>query len=843
MKLLLTILIRQKLSVMEDFMNFLVYVMNDELSLVNLEFEKKEQQENLELDPRNKRVVEKILVNILVGLYWTNVNQLKSVLETMFKSQANVDEIIKKITIINEKDHKIRIKDDYLSEFDSYMHYKSPAFKQELISSLSSKTQLSQKTDLVSGRHDQDLPSSLKQTQKSFYQSTLPDFLALFLQEFPKEMASLVRPVLKLVLLNLQVLREAIATGDNDQKALRAKAEENYFTEKFSTALTAILEQQQDFKDCERCILKIQSLIKTISSSSNTDLEAALAEEDFAEKKRIEVEEKKRLAKERMEKMKENFSKKQALFADKNKEIIEAEDLTKSPETASKDRITCQYCLEAIDTDSTPYGVPLFVAYTNNLYFDNDEEVKFTPTDFSNLSKQPWWPVVTSCNHYYHQGCFETHTINLRKPNEPINALFREESESQCSLCKTFSNGFLLQKPLALASTMNDIVPDLLPMTLQDLLRDKILKLKDIVPVPNNLKDSEIVPVSLIFERAYSYLVQAFHTQNNPAALQAAIQLYTHFFRGFQYYFFHNQKSIVSHNQPFIDLLIHILSIYQGDENYQETHLKVLKEYLAVRIRDMETLKNNLKQVISTVQKAVFAYHLNLSVLGQTTIPLSELSSLIMSPDNDTEEYLIRLLKTINDPNLVSLDSLANLIQTLPKDQNPPTRNIFPMSPQMLKLPATYAEFNNKYMRMKCSKCHTFGENMLRCLCLICGEFICGLFCDSSKMVFGNLNKHCKEYHMGNGLFIDVHTQAYEVVSSGTNVVAMKHQVYIDQLGQPVTKFLKDNNEVKNLDFKQFTLNPEALDLFKGIINSHNFRQEIFEVTYNNNSAFNDNTL
>ena len=139
---------------LEDFLNFLIYLMNDELSLVNLQYAKKEQlKESHQLHERNHQVIQKILTNILVGLYWTNINQLKAVLETIFKSQTHVDELIKKITIINEKDHKIRIKDEFLTEFDSYLLYKSPSFNQELISSLSSKTQLTQKIDLVSGKY------------------------------------------------------------------------------------------------------------------------------------------------------------------------------------------------------------------------------------------------------------------------------------------------------------------------------------------------------------------------------------------------------------------------------------------------------------------------------------------------------------------------------------------------------------------------------------------------------------------------------------------------------------------------------------------------------------------
>jgi len=285
--------LKQKITVLEDFLSFLIFIMNDELSLVNLQYTKKEQlKDQFQLDSRVPQVVERILTNILVGLYWTNINQLKNVLETMFRSQTHVDELIKKLTIINEKDHKIRIKDEFLTEFDSYLLYKSPSFNQELLSSLSSKTQVTQKIDLVSGKYYSDLPNHLKQTQKNFYQSSLPNFLALFIQEFNKDTTQLVRPVLKLILLNLQVFQDALTKEDNDQtQLLKKRVEENYFQEKFTDALTS-LSEKPEFKDCQECLSKIQRLIKTLSLSSVN--EETLNEEDLQEKKRIEAEEKKR---------------------------------------------------------------------------------------------------------------------------------------------------------------------------------------------------------------------------------------------------------------------------------------------------------------------------------------------------------------------------------------------------------------------------------------------------------------------------------------------------------------------------------------------------------------------
>lgn len=544
-----------------------------------------------------------------------------------------------------------------------------------------------------------------------------------------------------------------------------------------------------------------------------------------------------------MEKMKQNFSKKQALFADKNKDQLIEANTESSPETlsASKDKISCQYCLEPINTDTAPYGVPLFVAYTNNFYDSNSKPPSFTQTSYTNLTQAQWWPVITSCHHYYHQSCYETHTLNMRRPQEPINVLFKEDSESQCSLCKTLCNNFLLEKTQV--NTITEI-PDLLLLNLQDLLKTRLEKIKDIANVPSNLnRDPEIVPYSEIFERAYSYLVESFHIYSTSTA---TLQLYINFFRGFQYYFYHNERPQV---QSFLDmkrknpddaidiildklfaaLLIEKLSTAPHSNSEQETkkaHLQLIREYLSL-------IQNKSPQdLIFPLQKAAFAFYINLSTLNINLEP--SFLDLILYPEQ-TQDYLVKLLQVF-DPTISSIDQI-----TTNKTSNPTT--CIKMLPRMIQLPETYAEFNKKYMAARCSLCKGYSENLTRCICLICGDFMCGLYCNSPNPVLGNLNRHAKKCHMGIGLFIDVHSLAYQVVSAGTNALAMKHEIYIDQLGQPIRKFLKDNAEVKTLDFKQFKLNPEALNQFQEIIHAHNMRKEVFRTAYNDNQVVNDNAL
>mmetsp|Transcript_22270 Transcript_22270/g.19118 ORF Transcript_22270/g.19118 Transcript_22270/m.19118 type:complete len:98 (+) Transcript_22270:1735-2028(+) len=93
----------------------------------------------------------------------------------------------------------------------------------------------------------------------------------------------------------------------------------------------------------------------------------------------------------------------QQKFSESNQTAV-----TKAEENKAVDeeRI-CQYCLEKIDTSGQDYGLPIFVTLTNNFY-ETTASKDFTFEKIVNPQnlETPWWPVISTCGHYFHSNCF-----------------------------------------------------------------------------------------------------------------------------------------------------------------------------------------------------------------------------------------------------------------------------------------------------------------------------------------------------------------------------------------------------------------------------------------------------
>jgi len=238
--------------------------MNDETCYLNIKARAEELYEDevdLEL---SRQVTKKIVINILLGFYWTDLNSIKSLINEVgiLREQNQMDEIISNITILDQKSHRIRIKEEYYKEYDPYIFYKIPSVQQHVTSEFSSKKDINEKVDLVGGKYYTNPPEKLKNIKKNLFLSNLPNFLSLFLKGFTKDTAPLVRPVLKLVLLHLQSTKDAFKNSSEEEfESLKKKTIELYGTKEFEEALNNIL-REEDFKDCKLCIGKINKLFK-----------------------------------------------------------------------------------------------------------------------------------------------------------------------------------------------------------------------------------------------------------------------------------------------------------------------------------------------------------------------------------------------------------------------------------------------------------------------------------------------------------------------------------------------------------------------------------------------------
>jgi len=297
---------KQKLQLLEDFFHFLIFIMNDETCRLNSKVCKDLNLASGEtqLSEKCHEVIERVLVNLLLGHYWVDVPQLKETMKNVLIHHSDADEILHKVAVLENK--KVRIKDEYQNEFDPYIFYRNPALQSEINHSVQSKAKKDQKVDLVSGKYYKNLPACLKTIQKNIFNSNLPQYLSAFLLNFPAESALLLRPVLKLILTNLKVFEDTWSKASECEK-LRAKVQEHYLTQAFTNKL-AELAQNADYKDCETCIDSIQKLIQKFSVKDNQDLTFETKEANPHED---HVAQKKKLAHQRMLQLKEEFMKKQ----------------------------------------------------------------------------------------------------------------------------------------------------------------------------------------------------------------------------------------------------------------------------------------------------------------------------------------------------------------------------------------------------------------------------------------------------------------------------------------------------------------------------------------------------
>lgn len=845
--------------------------MNDELCITNLDLRPLQDKE-LSFEWLSEKTVHKTLVNVLLGQYWTDAANIKDVLKNVLLNNNLTDSVLHKITIQDEKTQKIRIKEQYEQEFDPYIFYRAIPIQQEIYNNIAAKKSNSKIIDLVSGKFYNDLPKYLNDIQKQIYQGRLSEFLRFLLTHFCKEASHLLRPALKLVLLNLQILKDNIKNKSHDVEALQAKVQENYLNQEFSESLNNIL-QEEEFKDCETCIENISTIIRKQSSP-----DSSLSTDSPTQKSpSITDSEKKKQAREKMEKLKEEFARKQALFADKNQTLLEAkkkdfeESKTAGQASQNKEDMVCQHCLDQVKENDEEYGVPIYITFTNNFYKIN-EDLVFEKHDNNDLLKSKWWPIISSCNHFYHKKCFQIHTANSKRPHDPARRFYRNHCETYCPLCKTLCNNFvslnehwptkddkdkekmevnqeqIAQSPLTFTQKVLELFKSFQKRLLQFSPKKAVLE--------SEPEDS--ILIEEIFKRAHHYLLESMYLHKKSNDLEKHIKLYTSFFRNWKRDANNNNTSEkkspflssyserldseVLCNELFGFLKEELLSEDSKNLNLPQKYVTLIKDLVMISLyKRIRTEKNIITSEIfaenaSFIQKIVSSSYINKYASGTKDVCLIDFKH-VLNTSNFSLEVLDILLEQTQVPcsfekllqeSLVELKTKPEYeLENTIKFANKKDEILVRFAPRMIKLPRTYHEFNNTIFRQKCSQCHQYNKRLLISLCLICGEVICTSYCLSIQ-VPGNLNRHASQYHMGMGLFLEVHDLEKPIVSFPLSVKVKAHEVYADENGQSIINFIPENVP-RSLDFSKFILQDDAVRYFEQILNSHSIGKEVFE--------------
>ena len=786
--------------------------MNDELCSLNfdLNLNKAYGKAPPSLSPQQKKPIESLVVNFLLGSYWTTLPELKKRLEFTLASTDYLEEIAPKVSVFDEKTQKVRIKDEFLkgaATADIYMFYKDPVKKQEILSGIISKSKKDNEIDIVSGSGKfNDLPQHLQEVQMSIFQSTLPEFLSQFLQHISSETeksSSVIRPVLRLILLNFQVAHVKAKEEPN----LLNRLEQNYSTSDFEENLKKILPSHQD---CKMCIEKILALKLQLTASEKAEIPKKMITED--EKKEVN----KNLAKERMKKIQEEFLKKQAKFAEKNIDTMEEEILTAATKTG-KASFQCQHCLEYIQEGATDYGLPVYFNFTNNLH------------------QNQWWPVLSSCNHYYHKNCFnklfENNAANFQNP-------FYSKEETCCTLCKTLCNFFLQANP---QGGDMDFFKNI--KRVFENYRLKNPPFKDGFPEEEILKRAYDYYLKTANDESKHYLYVLFFENAILSMKKFSPLTSTSFF----------SQLMTNHQDAILTKLFEVLFPHKEDD-LQKQYLMVIKDILAFKavelfsqqfekgtvadlcnfFKDSKSLglleSSDLVKILRMVLRA-FYFNQCLLVSHNSAAKFrkekeEDVDALLLDKfgfktnlQNLFQEVILEMEERPIDEKAL-IDSHTTLQPLIYTDE----------APKMVTLPSTYAEFNGKYFRQKCVLCNGYSSHLNSCICLICGVVVCEKACDSGEKKSGNLNSHCKEHHLGIGYFLDKHHLRLVLINSPLNIRSDAKELYTDSLGQSILKVLDDSMTVSKIDFKKFTLNKRLAEEIKKVIMTCGIEKELFRI-------------
>ncbi len=309
-------------------------------------------------------------------------------------------------------------------------------------------------------------------------------------------------------------------------------------------------------------------------------------------------------------------------------------------------------------------------------------------------------------------------------------------------------------------------------------------------------------------------------------------------------------------------------SIDQPAELIKKKQFELLKEYLSYRLVQFIT-KRKIDQKVALEECLDFYFEnfdLQELIVGELLYPIrkiilaftlnsnlentKEMCEMLYESDGGLE-YINKLLKAVgveasfdelifetlsslpqrSDCDGPILNEMLSIESSIQKPGQVLLNKISPqmiLSPQVVTLPSSYAEFNLAYVAKKCSYCDKYSSDLSLCLCLICGQTLCANKCAMSNPKEMHLNFHAKKFHRGNCAYISVHSPELILVSD-SEMKKTKDLVYIDGLKNSLQDIFARNPETARLDLKKFSLDDKTAKKIKNMIISNSVRSHMSE--------------
>lgn len=115
--------------------------MTDEICLLNLNAHKDAHfdQGNTIVNDRTPIIQEKIMINLLLGYFWTDVVEVKKRLKFICRENPPIERILQKIAHVDPKNKKIRVKEEYSKQYDPYLFYRVPHIQRDISQNFASR--------------------------------------------------------------------------------------------------------------------------------------------------------------------------------------------------------------------------------------------------------------------------------------------------------------------------------------------------------------------------------------------------------------------------------------------------------------------------------------------------------------------------------------------------------------------------------------------------------------------------------------------------------------------------------------------------------------------------------
>jgi len=895
--------IKEKLTVIEDYFTMINFIMNDELCYLSSQVGKQNQKivEDPEFENRYDKVIRKLLINLMASFYWTDLKQVKASLKNLIKEYEQTENIISEISDFDPDNFKFRLQDQYLKEFDPYFFYKTREMQNKVVIAYTNREKNTNK-DTISGPFYRDLPQYLYDIQINFFSSSslLPS-LKRILNNWKERYTVFLGPILRLIFLSCQLI-------DFLQGEQKAKLTENFVRVFEDPSFIERLKEfwsSPDYKDYSLCLKKILKSVAFIMPKFQDSINYLFTDDEQADPSQLD---KKSLAQQRIQKLKEQFLEKQQKFANKNFQETESTQNEMEEEKHSTDEI-CQYCQESIN-NGKPYGIPIFMSITNNLGYD--EPWTFAPNYLHSLKTQPFaYPRMTTCSHYFHKDC---HGAIYAKTWEPQNLrvnqmMFFNFYDYNCPVCQTLMNNFLVLNPKP-STDMIEIIEDTQKEQKPEFI-DKFAKFitysekRDPFIMRQPVALEEYITLKNWVFMAQRYFLSTTHLYSNSKNLNKDFYLLYHLFVNYYAKIIELHQKTPDHPalqiqkdfeikglpsyenfvckdpQTFEDLIINHDFLVQQDcmrvmsfiYTNPDQALEYLKRLCVSIIRGRALLlyqfsnKNDIHQLYNILlsedflkQKFFESLQQPINALIYTYILFSAQKldvgewqnveaklNLLSNSQIEEEDYYNQILEIFQDNTLTIQNILQIQKDTLglelydqilhlfgeEKDsiqQEHSSQQMTQLENQLVirkqstfftRLPPTYFEFNDTYLKSQCILCkeHRVQNNI--CLCLICGYTICRRSCKPGvEPICGNLTAHAKLHHESSTIFLDIKELLVYVISF-PEIVIYDSSLYIDKFGTKIKDIMEEGrSKLFSLDFKQIKLNQKLINEIKKISDS-----------------------